>query len=71
MANNKTLDKYQFDIPAMLDATEKEIQQLIPLEYQASILAEQIVRRNDLNDSINESIEFINRQYELINKKGL
>lgn len=68
---NKILDKYQFDIPVALDAVEKEIQQLIPFEYQASILAKQIVQRNDLCDSIDESIKFIQRQYELIDRKEL
>lgn len=68
---NKILDKYQFDIPVTLDATEKEIQQLIPLEHQANILAEQIMRKSELCDSINESIKFIQRQCELINKKEL
>lgn len=71
MANNKILDEYQIDIPVALDRVEKEIQQLIPLEHQANVLSEQIVRRNKLNDSIKESVEFILRQCELINKKGL
>lgn len=71
MAHNKILNEYQIDIPVTLDVVEKEIQQLIPLEHQANVLSEQIVRRNELNESIKESVEFILRQCELINKKGL
>lgn len=71
MANNKILDEYQIDIPVALDRVEKEIQQLIPLEHQANVLSEQIVRKNELCDSIKESVEFILRQCELIDKKGL
>lgn len=71
MANDKILDEYQIDIPVALDRVEKEIQQLVPLEHQAKVLARRIVRRNELNDSIKESAEFILRQCELANRKGL
>lgn len=71
MAHNKILNEYQIDIPVTLDAVEKEIQQLVPLKHQASVLSERIVRRNELNDSIKESVEFILRQCELVKRKEL
>lgn len=60
------LTKYQNSIPLTLNEVEKEIQQLVPLEHQATVLVERVRTRNELCDSIEWSLNNIKQQYAAI-----
>lgn len=65
------LTKYQNSIPLALDEVEREIEQLVPLEHQATVLVDRVRVKNELCDSIEWSLNNIRQQYMAIaNRKS-
>lgn len=65
------LTKYQNSIPLALDEVERDIEQLAPLEHQATVLVERVRVKNELCSSIEWSIDNIRQQYlKIENRKS-
>lgn len=63
-----SLTKYK-NIPLTLAEVEKDIEQLVPLEHQATVLVDRVRVRNKLCDSIEWSLNNIKQQYAVIKNR--